>query len=85
MLLGTNHITSDFFFRSNFNVVLVSSIGKVSNSCIRDLGFNSHLYQKPKTDWYLNLMIKIKNTQLKLFLKKTKKNSTHTLWPSSFR
>ena len=26
--------------------VLVSSTGKVSNGCIRDLGFNSHLHQK---------------------------------------
>ena len=80
MLLGTNHITSDFFFRSNFNVVPVSSIGKVSNSCIRDLGFNSHLYQKLKTDWYLNLMIKIKNTPVETLFKKNKKKfNTHPL------
>ena len=78
MLLGTNHITSDFFLRSNFNVFPVSSIGKVSNSCIRDLGFNSHLYQKPKTDWYLDLMIKVKSTPVETLFKKSKKNSTHT-------
>lgn len=29
--------------------VPVSSIGKVSDCCIRNLGFNPHLYQK--TDW----------------------------------
>ena len=36
--------------------VSVSSINKISEGCIRDMGFNPCLHKK--TNWYLDLMIK---------------------------
>ena len=36
--------------------VSVNSTGKISDGCIRDLGFNPRLHKK--TDWCLSLMIK---------------------------
>ena len=42
-------------FKNIRGVVPISSTGKVSDGCIRDLGFNPP--PTPKTDWCLGLMI----------------------------
>ena len=54
---GTMHLGQIISIKSGgLAWISISSIGKISNDWIRDLGFNLHLHQK--TDWCLGLMIK---------------------------
>ena len=70
--------------------VLISSIGKISNYRIKDLGINFHLNQNPidvfflKNNYYLGLMIKntiirSEHHRLKLYKKFIKKKKKKTL------